>query len=67
MQIDIEQDQFDPVLLENSEEIPMLRITEVQVAIEYRSTSFKTYFNLIKLTFFIATAYVLWQYTKTLE
>lgn len=41
----------------------MLRITGVQVAIEKRSTSFKSAFNLMKLVFFIVTAYILWKYT----
>ena len=58
---------MDQYLLENSDDVPVLRVTNLKFAIEYRSTTFRFYFNIIKLSFVITSVAVYWKYSKTLK
>ena len=58
---------INPYLLKNSEEIPLLKVTKLKFAIEYRSKRFIFFFNLIKLFFSICSGLYLHVYTETLQ
>lgn len=67
LQVDIDQDTIDQYLLTNAEELPLLRVTSLKFAIEHRSTTFKKYFNILKIAFVLTSLVVLWKYTQTLQ
>ena len=58
---------MDPYLQKNAFEIPVLKVNSLRFAIEYRSTRFIFFFNLIKLFFVICSGIFLYVYTETLQ